>query len=96
MTVKHIQCGPFANHSEQEATDYLKACLQSIAGKADWILMTNYASSSGSQYLSDELDTIVIGPPGISVVEIKHWNAGALSETRSAILPEFCRNAPAL
>ena len=85
MTVKHIQCGPFANHSEQQATDYLKARLQSIAGKADWILMTNYASSSGSQYLSDELDMIVIGPPGVCVVEVKHWAAVDLKRHRQSV-----------
>lgn len=78
MTVKHIRCGSFANRSERNAAEFIKTRLQSVAADHDWFVLTNYASSTGSQYLSDELDMVVIGPPGVSVVEIKHWNSADL------------------
>lgn len=85
MSVKHLPCGSFANHSERHATEYLKARLQNFAATYDWVLLTNYASSSGSQYLSDELDLIVVGPPGVSIIEIKYWNTADIKGNRQDI-----------
>lgn len=78
MSIKHFQCSPFVNNSERHAAEYIKARLQSHANDHDWVLLTNYSSSSSQQYLSDELDLIVVGPAGVSVVEIKHWNSASL------------------
>lgn len=75
MALKHLLCGAFANNSEKHAAEYLKLRLQNHAATDDWVLLTNYSNSSNSQYLSDELDLIVVAPNGISVIEIKHWNA---------------------
>jgi serine/threonine protein kinase len=75
VSVKLIRCGPFANQSERHAAEYLKVRLESVAGGADWVLLTNYANSSGAHHLSDELDLVVIGPPGVFIVEVKHWSA---------------------
>lgn len=85
MSVKLIRCGPFANQSEKHAAEYLKVKLGSIAAAAEWVLLTNYASSSGAQHLSDELDMVVVGPPGVFIVEVKHWGAADLR--RSALGP---------
>lgn len=78
MSVKLIRCGPFANQSEKHAAEYLKVKLGSVAAGAEWVLLTNYASSSGTQHLSDELDMVVVGPPGVFIVEVKHWGAADL------------------
>ena len=74
MGAKHIPCGRFANESERHATEYVRVRLESSGTSGQWFLLTNYANSSGSQYLSDELDMITVGPPGVSLIEIKHWN----------------------
>ena len=78
MSVKHIACGRFTNESERRATEYMKSRLGSSGNSGEWFLLTNYSSSSGSHHLSDEVDMIAIGPPGVSLVEIKHWNASDL------------------
>lgn len=76
MGARHIPCGSFANESERYATEYLKTRLTGTPGQ--WVLLTNHASSSEAQWLSDEIDMVVIGPTGVHLVEIKHWNAADL------------------
>ena len=41
----------------------------------EWILLTNLAFSVTHQNQSDEIDIIAIGPPGIRVIDVKHWTA---------------------
>ena len=82
MALKHLLCGAFVNNSEKHAAEYLKARLQNHAASNDWILLTNYANTSNSQYLSDELDLVVVCPSGVSVIEIKHWNAADIKGAR--------------
>lgn len=74
MALKYLHCGAFANESERHAAEYLKTRLQNHVVKDDWYLLTNYSNSTNSRRLSDELDLVVLGRSGISVVEIKHWN----------------------
>ena len=78
MPVKHIACGRFANESERRAAAYLSSRLESSGTSGQWFLLTNYSSSSGSRHLSDEIDMVILGPPGVSVIEIKHWSAADL------------------
>ena len=75
MRVDNIPCGPAANESERKAFLHLKQQLLSIAGHDQWILLTNLAFSVTHQHQSDEIDIIAIGPPGIRVIEVKHWDA---------------------
>jgi hypothetical protein len=49
--------------------------LRSVAGDDAWILLTNLAFSVTHQLQSDEIDIVAIGPPGVQVVEVKHWTA---------------------
>ena len=85
MPVKHIACGRFANESERRAAAYLTSRLESSGTDRQWFLLTNYSSSSGSRHLSDEIDMVVIGPPGVSAIEIKHWSGLDLKrDNRSA------------
>lgn len=74
MKVSHISCGPAANESERKAFTHLESKLRSIPGHDDWILLTNLAYSVTHQRQSDEIDIVAIGPPGIRVIDVKHWN----------------------
>lgn len=69
MTARHIPCGVAVNESERQAIERLKSKLPD-----GWILLSNLNHSSSAAYPSDEIDLIVIGPPGVTVVEVKHWD----------------------
>jgi serine/threonine protein kinase len=84
MRVKHVPCGPFANHSEQHALEFLKARLISVPD-ADWVLLSNVELSGGDR-LPYELDLIAIGPSGAHVIEIKHWSRDFAKEIALATL----------
>src|SRR5713226_8016093 len=73
MRVTLFPCGPAANESELKAFEHLKSRLQSIPGDDGWILLANLAFSVTHQLQSDEIDIVVIGPPGVKGVEVKHW-----------------------
>lgn len=75
MRVTLFHCGPPANESEQIAFKHLENRLQGTLGEDEWILLTNVAFSLTQRLQSDEIDVIAIGPPGIRVIEVKHWNA---------------------
>ena len=76
MRVTVYPCGPAVNESETTAIEQLKRHLQTTPGGDEWILLTNLAFSVTHQFQSDEIDIIAIGPPGVRVVEVKHWTSG--------------------
>ena len=74
--VEVIPCNPAVNESEQVAIERLKSGLISEASNDDqWILLTNLDFSAANNRQSDEIDIVVIGPPGVQIVEVKHWNS---------------------
>ena len=73
MKVTPFTCGPAANESELKAFEHLRNHLQSIPGDGEWVLLTNLAFSVTHQLQSDEIDIVAIGPPGVRVIEVKHW-----------------------
>jgi hypothetical protein len=75
VKVTRFSCGPAANDSEINAFNQLENRLRSVAGTDAWILLTNLAFSVTHQLQSDEIDIVAIGPPGVRVVEVKHWTA---------------------
>ncbi|MGA2706499.1 MAG: NERD domain-containing protein kinase family protein [Isosphaeraceae bacterium] len=75
MKVTVFHCSPVVNESEQKAIEHLKNRLQSIGGDDRWVLLTNLAFSVTHQLQSDEIDIVVIGPPGVRVIEVKHWTS---------------------
>jgi len=75
MKVTLFSCGPAANESELLAFKHLETRLQSMAGDGEWILLTNLAFSVTHHLQSDEVDIIAIGPPGVHVIEVKHWTS---------------------
>ncbi len=72
MKVVHFACGSVVNESERLAIEHIKNKLQSLPGDDEWILLTNLAFSVNHQMQSDEIDMIVIGPPGVQMIEVKH------------------------
>ena len=75
MKVTLFSCGPAANDSEINAFSHMESRLRSVVGADGWILLTNLAFSVTHQLQSDEIDIVAIGPPGVRVVEVKHWTA---------------------
>ena len=64
-----------ANDSEQKAIGRLKSGLISELGDGEWLLLTNLVFSATHRRQSDEIDIVAIGPPGVRVIEVKHWTA---------------------
>ena len=91
MRVTLFSCGPAANESELKAYEHLRTRLQSTQGDDEWIILTNLAFSVTHQLQSDEIDIVAIGPPGVKVIEIKHWNAQWVDEHRNLVEQEADR-----
>lgn len=88
MRVTVYPCGPAVNESETTAIELLKCQLQSTHGDDDWVLLTNLAFSVTHQFQSDEIDIIAIGPPGVRVLEVKHWTTGWVDANGAAVEQE--------
>ena len=73
MKTRPVHCGPFANQSEIDAFNALKSGLVSLRGDGEWVLLTNLEFSVNHQLQSDEIDVVAVGPPGVRVIEVKHW-----------------------
>ncbi len=74
MLVTSIPCAGFVNESERQAFEAVKQKLGSLPGSDEWIVLSNLSHSSSSRYQSDEIDMLVIGPQGLFVIEVKHWD----------------------
>jgi serine/threonine protein kinase len=73
MPLKHISCGQPVNRSEQLAIERAKSLLGSVAG--DWVLLSNLALITSQDRQPDDLDMVLIGPCGVLLTEVKHWDA---------------------
>ena len=73
--VSVVPCGPAVNESERTAIEALKTRLISAQPGGEWLLLTNLSFSATPRRQSDEIDILAIGPPGVRVVEVKHWSA---------------------
>lgn len=93
MRVTQFPCGTAVNESELKAFEHLKNQLESLPGDDEWILLTNLAFSVSHQLYSDEIDIVVLGPPGIRVVEVKHWNPKWIKEHSEIVEHEADRAA---
>lgn len=91
MRVTLFHCGPAANESELKAFEHLKSRLQSTPGDDQWILLTNLAFSVTHQLQSDEIDIVVIGPPGVRVIEVKHWSSQWVESNADLVAQEADR-----
>jgi hypothetical protein len=75
MSVTLFSCGPAANESELIAFKHLESRMKSTLSDEEWVLLTNLAFSVTQHLQSDEIDIVAIGPPGIRIIEVKHWTA---------------------
>ena len=75
MKATPVPCGPAVNESERRAFNRLKTGLIGHPGDGEWILLTNLTFSTAHRLQSDEIDIVAIGPPGVRVIEVKHWTA---------------------
>lgn len=85
MKVTLISCGPAVNESERKAFERLKTGLISELGDGEWLLLTNLAFSTTHRRQSDEIDIIAIGPPGVRVIEVKHWTAAWVKQNAELV-----------
>lgn len=88
MNVIHFSCEPAVNESELKACEHLKMRLQEQPGADQWILLSNLMFSVTHQLQSDEIDLVVIGPPGVRVLEVKHWTSQWVNDNRSRVEQE--------
>lgn len=56
----------------------------SLPTEGKWILLTNLTLSVTHQRQSDEIDIVAIGPPGVRVIEVKHWTDKHLGQAGRA------------
>ena len=85
MKVEHINCGPAANESEMKAIGRLRSGLISENGQGEWWLLTNLAFSTSHRHQSDEIDIVAIGPTGVRVIEVKHWNTSWVKQNEERV-----------
>lgn len=85
MKVIHVPCGPAVNESERKALERIRARLNSEPGSDEWLLLTNLAFSATNRRQSDEIDIVAIGPPGVQVVEVKHWTESWVKRNRAHV-----------
>jgi len=88
MKVENIPCGPFANESEKRAVASLKSNLESLSGNDKWILLSNLSLSINQKGIPDEIDIVLIGPPGVFIIETKHWHKAFLKSHQSTVEAE--------
>ena len=91
MKVNHIPSGPPANESESKAISHLINQIKSQPDDSEWILLTNLMFSVNPQQQSDELDIVVIGPPGVKLLEVKHWNTRWIEKNYDTVKREADR-----
>lgn len=72
MKVKLIRCGPWTSSVEERAALYIKAHLEHQSGDGEFWLITNLYLSQNDLRQSLVVDIIVVGPEGVSLIEIKH------------------------
>ncbi|WP_352829240.1 NERD domain-containing protein [Mesorhizobium sp. M0159] len=79
MRVIHLPCGPFANASELTAYNAVNLELRRADGQDTVFVLTNLTHPN-PRGQADEIDIVIIGPGGVVVVEVKHWDATALRQ----------------
>lgn len=88
MSVTIIQCSPPVNVSEQLAAQRCKTALENLGDSDKWVLLTGFASSSSPLHQSDDLDLVCIGPRGIFLIEVKHWDTTWMRRNMEVVEPQ--------
>lgn len=77
MRVVHVPCGAFVNHSEARAFREVSKFLVNVAAKSTAFVLTNLTHATPNRQ-ADEVDMVVVGPSGVVVIEVKHWDTSNL------------------
>jgi len=80
MAAKIIRFSEPVNASEVAAQTKCKAALDALGDAGRWIVFAGLASSSSPLHQSDDLDLVPIGPRGIFLIEVKHWDAAWIND----------------
>src|ERR1019366_353858 len=83
MAVKIIRFSEPVNASEVVAATKCKAVLEALGDSVPWIVFAGLASSSSPLHQSDELDLVPIGPRGVFLIEVKHWDAAWINDNKA-------------
>lgn len=83
-----VECalgGPFVTHSERMAYERIFDDLQREEGDTPWYVL--------AKLRDPEVDIVVIAPPGLLVIEVKHWSTGWMrqEENKSEVQSEVDR-----
>lgn len=79
MRADHIPCGDYVNESERIAVEHLLAKLRGHDGPHKrWLVLSNVPHAVNDRAIPDDIDTICIGPSGLFVIEVKHWDKAFL------------------
>ncbi|MEK7674388.1 MAG: nuclease-related domain-containing protein [Verrucomicrobiota bacterium] len=84
MAVKIIRFSEPVNASEVAAQTKCKAALDALGDSVSWIVFAGLASSSSPLHQSDDLDLVPIGPRGVFLIEVKHWDAAWINDNRAS------------
>ncbi|MEN9631624.1 MAG: hypothetical protein RL077_28, partial [Verrucomicrobiota bacterium] len=88
MAVKIISFSEPVNASEVIARNRCKAALEALGDSAPWVVLAGLASSSSPLHQSDDLDLVPIGPRGVFLVEVKHWDAAWINSNKARVEAE--------
>lgn len=85
--VRHIPCQKFATASEEQMTAVL---LKGLRGRGDgpWFIYTNILIK-GPHGGRLEVDQLVVGPSGVFVVEVKHWDEPFIKQYPNVVEDEL-------
>jgi len=84
MAVKIIRFSEPVNASEVAAQTRCKIALEALGDSAPWMVLAGLASSSSPLHQSDDLDLVPIGPRGVFVIEVKHWDAAWINDNQAS------------
>src|SRR5207302_7041911 len=54
-------------------------------GEEEWIFLTNLAHSPSNRYQPDDIDQLLLGPQGLFVIEVKHWDRLWMKNNRDRV-----------
>jgi serine/threonine protein kinase len=82
MPVRIIRFSEPVNASEIAAQARCKHALEALGDSVPWIILAGLASSSSPLHQSDDLDLVPIGPRGVFLIEVKHWDSAWISDNK--------------
>src|ERR1017187_2955425 len=82
MAARIIRFSEAVNASEVVAQTKCKVALDAL-GDGQWVIFAGLPSSSSPLHQSDDLDLLLIGPRGVFLIEVKHWDASWINNNKT-------------